>query len=271
MSRPKSWPVLLLALPAFVAIWSGWVGLGGLTGFGVVHPLPGIVDSFSINTAITLPIGVETYAAYAIHVWLSAGVPTRARNFARWSAIGSLIFGAAGQVAYHLMAAYGMTAAPWQITTAVSCLPVAVLGMGAALARLRNLPDDAPSEPETTPPVIVAEPVVVEPEPVVIVTAPQPEIDAETDGPDLPVTAGRKVREDVRTTEHVKDTILLWAEARPTWKPAQIAERVGRSEATVRRVLGRAGVASVSGPPAADDPSPDPSDDAAKVLAEVTA
>src|SRR5690348_8620376 len=29
----RSWPVLLLALPAFVAIWSGWVGLGGLTGF----------------------------------------------------------------------------------------------------------------------------------------------------------------------------------------------------------------------------------------------
>jgi hypothetical protein len=29
-----------------------------------------------------------------------------------------------------------MTVAPWWITTAVACLPVAVLGMGAALAHL---------------------------------------------------------------------------------------------------------------------------------------
>ncbi|MER7001697.1 ABC transporter permease [Dactylosporangium sp. NPDC000555] len=134
--KPRSWPVWLLALPAFVAIWSGWVGLGELTGFGVVHPLPGIADGFSINTAITLPIGVETYAAYALAVWLSGRAPANARRFARWSAIGSLIFGAAGQVAYHLMTAAGITTAPWWITTAVACLPVAVLGMGAALAHL---------------------------------------------------------------------------------------------------------------------------------------
>ncbi|WP_435587148.1 ABC transporter permease [Micromonospora aurantiaca (nom. illeg.)] len=130
------WPVVLLALPAFVAIWSGWVGLGGLTGFGVVHPLPGIWDSFSINSAITLPIGVETYGAYALYVWLSGRVPGRARRFAKWSAIASLLVGALGQVAYHLLEAAGVTSAPWWITTAVACLPVAVLGMGAALAHL---------------------------------------------------------------------------------------------------------------------------------------
>ncbi|MEU4676512.1 ABC transporter permease [Micromonospora sp. NPDC023737] len=130
------WPVVLLALPAFVAIWSGWVGLGGLTGFGVVHPLPGIWDGFSINSAITLPIGVETYGAYALYVWLSGRVPERARRFAKWSAIASLLVGALGQVAYHLLEAAGVTSAPWWITTAVACLPVAVLGMGAALAHL---------------------------------------------------------------------------------------------------------------------------------------
>ncbi|MFI7429799.1 ABC transporter permease [Micromonospora sp. NPDC049836] len=134
--RAVVWPVVLLALPAFVAIWSGWVGLGGLTGFGVVHPLPGIADGVSLNTAITLPIGVETYGAYALYVWLSGRVPDRARAFARWSALGSLAVGALGQVAYHLLAAAGVTAAPWWITTAVACLPVAVLGMGAALAHL---------------------------------------------------------------------------------------------------------------------------------------
>lgn len=134
--RALVWPVVLLALPAFVAIWSGWVGLGGLTGFGVVHPLPGIWDSFSINSAITLPIGVETYGAYALYVWLSGRVPDRARRFAKWSAIASLLVGALGQVAYHLLEAAGVTSAPWWITTAVACLPVAVLGMGAALAHL---------------------------------------------------------------------------------------------------------------------------------------
>jgi hypothetical protein len=133
---PVAWPVLLLALPAFVAIWSGWVSLGELAGFGLVHPLPGIADDLTINTAITLPIGVETYAAYALWVWLSGTAPSAARRFARISAIGSLVFGAAGQIAYHLMAAAGVTVAPWQITAAVACLPVAVLGMGAALAHL---------------------------------------------------------------------------------------------------------------------------------------
>lgn len=134
--RAVAWPVVLLALPAFVAIWSGWVGLGGLTGFGVVHPLPGIADGVSLKTAITLPIGVETYGAYALYVWLSGRVPQRALAFARWSALGSLGVGALGQVAYHLLAAAGVTSAPWWITTAVACLPVAVLGMGAALAHL---------------------------------------------------------------------------------------------------------------------------------------
>lgn len=138
--RPvRSWPVLILAAPALVAIWSGWVGLGGLTGFGPVHPLPGIWDSLTINTAITLPIGVETYAAYALRAWLSGDrVPTRTRKFAKWSALGSLLLGAAGQVIYHLMIAATRTTAPWPVTTLISCLPVVVLGMGAALAHLLN-------------------------------------------------------------------------------------------------------------------------------------
>jgi hypothetical protein len=133
---PPRWPLVLLAIPAFVAVWSGWVGLGELTGFGVVHPLPGIADRFSINSAITLPVGVETYAAFALRAWLSGGLPVRARRFAKWSAIGSLMLGALGQVAYHLLSAAHVTRAPWQITTVVACLPVAVLGMGAALAHL---------------------------------------------------------------------------------------------------------------------------------------
>ncbi len=132
----RSWPVILLALPAFVAVWSGWVGLGALTGFGIVHPLPGIFDGFRINTAITLPIGVEAYAAYAIRVALSPWVSGRARRFARWSTGLSLLVGAAGQVAYHLIVAHHITTAPMVVDIAVGSLPVAVLGMGATLAHL---------------------------------------------------------------------------------------------------------------------------------------
>ncbi|MCO1582029.1 ABC transporter permease [Crossiella sp. SN42] len=135
--RVRSWPVLLLALPAFVAIWGGWVGLGKLTGFGPVDLLPGIAGGFVLNTAITLPIGVEAYAAFALRVWLSGATRSaKARRFAKFSAVGSLLLGMAGQGAYHLMTAAGMTQAPWQITAFVSCLPVVVLGCGAALAHL---------------------------------------------------------------------------------------------------------------------------------------
>jgi hypothetical protein len=140
--RPVVWPIALLMLPATVAIWSGWVGLGGLAGFGPVRPLPGIVDDFEINSAITLPIGMEVYAAYAMYVWLSGRAPARALRMARASTIIALAVGALGQVAYHVMVAAGVTAAPWWITAGVACLPVAVLGMGAALAHMVRAGDE---------------------------------------------------------------------------------------------------------------------------------
>ena len=129
------WPVWLLMLPASVAIWGGWVGLGEMAGFGVVNLLPGIAN-FEVNTAITLPIGMEVYAAYALYVWLSGRAMGKALRFAKRSACAALVIGAGGQVAYHVMEAAGVGTAPWYITAAVSCLPVAVLGMGAALAHL---------------------------------------------------------------------------------------------------------------------------------------
>jgi hypothetical protein len=82
------WLLFLIAAPAAVAVWSGWVGLGGLCGFGVVHPLPGIVSGLRLDTAITLPVGVEAYGAYALGAWLTPGTPERARSFARRSAVG---------------------------------------------------------------------------------------------------------------------------------------------------------------------------------------
>ncbi|ONI90632.1 hypothetical protein ALI144C_02880 [Actinosynnema sp. ALI-1.44] len=137
-SRWRNLPVYLIALGAFVAIWGGWVGLGQLTGFGPVNLLPGIGDGWTINTAITLPLGMEAYAAYAMRVWFDKSMPARARRFAMWSTCGALLLGMSGQVAYHLMQAAGVVAAPWQITTFVSCLPVLVLGGAAALVHLSH-------------------------------------------------------------------------------------------------------------------------------------
>src|SRR3984885_14840944 len=149
----RAWPLLVLAVPAAVAVWSGWVGIGQMTGFGLVHPLPGIWGSLHLDTAVTLPVGVEAYAAYALRAWLSASstVSARTRAFARWSAIGSLVLGMAGQVAYHLLAQDKVTHAPWSVTTAVSCLPVLVLvlGMGAALAHLLRSDAHSPEQMRT--------------------------------------------------------------------------------------------------------------------------
>jgi len=145
--RMPRWPLALIGAPAAVAVWGGWVSLGGLCGFGVVHPLPGIVDGFTINSAITLPVGVETYAAFALGAWLRPGTPQRARRFAKWSAIGSLTLGTAGQVAYHLLNAAHATSAPWPVVVLVSSLPVIVLGLASALAHLlRDAGDDVPAQ-----------------------------------------------------------------------------------------------------------------------------
>jgi hypothetical protein len=69
----RSWPLLVLAVPAAAEVWSGWVGIARLTGFGMVAPLPGIWPSLHLDTSIALPVGVEAYAAYALRAWLAAG------------------------------------------------------------------------------------------------------------------------------------------------------------------------------------------------------
>ena len=137
-SAVRSWPLLVLAAPAAAEVFSGWVGIAARTGFGLISPLPGIWPSLHIDTTITLPVGVEAYAAYALRAWLApaGAVSQRTRRFARQSAIFSFALGGAGQVAYHLLEQAGITRAPWAVTTIVSCLPVLVLAMGTTLAHM---------------------------------------------------------------------------------------------------------------------------------------
>lgn len=137
MSKLRRWPLVFIALPAAVAIWNGWVGLGGMTGFGPVHPLPGIRPGLVVNTAITLPVGLEAYAAYALAAWLGPWlVSARARRFAMWSALGSLMLGMTGQIAFHLLTAWHQRTAPGFVIVLVACVPVIVVGLASGLTHL---------------------------------------------------------------------------------------------------------------------------------------
>ena len=146
------WPLALIAPAAAVAIWSGWVGLGELCGFGPVHVLPGIAPRFVINTAICLPVGMEAYAGFALGVWLrDSGVPDRAKDFARWSAFGALALGVLGQVAFHVLSSLHVEHAPIWVVVFVSCIPVGVLALAVALAHLMSNPPKAPAGTVSAP------------------------------------------------------------------------------------------------------------------------
>jgi hypothetical protein len=270
-ARPaRTWPLLVLAAPAFVAIWSGWVGLGEMTGFGDIKPLPGTpLAGLTVHTAITLPVGVETYAAYALGVWLAGAGNARALAFARASAIGSLFLGAGGQVAYHLLKAAGVTHAPWGITTIVSVLPVATLGMGVALAHMLRhprvdasaselpVPDHGPSfrlaaglrlevdrpghdapasgnghGPEACPVDVVA---------TVLAPAEEPEtprgIAAPGDAParPAPAPAGPGAIEPPRGDREA--VYLAWTRDPEAWSPARVEEHLGLPTAKAARSL----------------------------------
>lgn len=139
-SYPR-WPVMILSGSAFVAIWGGWVALGLMCGFGPVNLLPGIGSGLTVNLAITLPLGMEVYAAYALGAWLTRRrINSKARTFAKWSSLFSLTLGWGGQVVYHLLASQGIEQAPWQVVVAVSGIPVLVLAFGAGLAHLLTVP-----------------------------------------------------------------------------------------------------------------------------------
>ena len=158
--RHHSWPLLLIAAPAAVAVWSGWVGLGSMCGFGVIHPLPGIWDAARLNTAITLPVGVEAYGTFALYVWLSGSVSQETRLFARNSALGALALGCLGQIAFHLLVAAHWTVAPWPVVVAVACLPVVTLALAATLFHRRRA-DTGPAkqaEPEAAEAIAEASP-----------------------------------------------------------------------------------------------------------------
>lgn len=240
----RTWPLWLLAAPAAVAIWGGWVQLAGLAGFGLVQPLPGLVDGLRIDSRITLPVGMEAYAALALRSWLDQRAPAPARRFARTSALVALGLGAAGQVAYHLMAAAGVTRAPWPVTALVACLPVAVLGMGAALAHLLR----AHEPPESTEQAEAVAPAARPPEWVSVgpPTGPPPATPSRPVRPSRPskpfraraAAAGGSDPHERSTVADGVDTrarVAALLNDQPAASPAQVAARLQVSARTARR------------------------------------
>ena len=232
----RRWPLVLIAAPAAVAVWSGWVGLGALCGFGIVHPLPGIASGFELNTAITLPIGVEAYGAYALGAWLTPGMTTAVRRFARRSALGALGLGMAGQVIYHLLDAAHATRAPWPVVVLVSCMPVLTLGFGAALTHLLR---SAQPVPDTA--VIIPDCVAPDASPAIVadvspaITADAAAVTTQDASAAMPRTRQRSPRRTGRA-----DTATAVARLRdhhPDMTTADMARRLGVSARTVRRHL----------------------------------
>jgi hypothetical protein len=111
-------------------------------------PAAGHLPSLHLDTSITLPVGMEAYAAYALRAWLASenSIRERTRRFAKWSAICSFALGMVGQVAYHLLAQAGAARAPWPITTIMSCLLVLVLAMGTTLAHMLRADADSSAD-----------------------------------------------------------------------------------------------------------------------------
>ena len=127
---------LVISLSAFTAVWGGWVGLGRMVGFGPVNLLPGIGGGLVVDLAITLPLGIEAYAAAALWVAVGGLVTGRGRWFAGLSAGTALLLGAFGQATYHLLEVQGQHVAPDWVIVFVSVLPVIVLGAAGVLLHL---------------------------------------------------------------------------------------------------------------------------------------
>lgn len=164
-TRMQKIALAFLILPAFVAIWGGWVGLGRLSGFGPVNLLPGIWDSLVVDLSITLPVSVEAYAALALGVWLGRIGSPRAQRFARLSALAAMMLGALGQVSYHLLVAMGAERAPTPVVILVSVLPVLTLTAAAALLHLLpETEEETVEETEEQTTSVVVEQTVEEPE-----------------------------------------------------------------------------------------------------------
>jgi hypothetical protein len=145
---PEAWPLLVIGIPAGAVVWSGWIGLGQLCGFGQANLTGGLIN-WTVNISLALPFSVEAYGAYALKAGLMPGrspETKRCRKFAMTTAIGSLVLGMIAQATYHLMAAAHDKRAPDLVIIFVSMLPVIALGLCAWLMHMTHAAKVAEAE-----------------------------------------------------------------------------------------------------------------------------
>jgi hypothetical protein len=113
-----------VGVPAFIAIWAGWVSLGLKTGWAEVKMLPSISE-WTLNAVVVLPLSVEVLTL------VSAGFFFHYQGTAiRWvsgvASLGSTVLGIFGQIWSHYLTASGQPA-PWWLIDFVASLPVIAL------------------------------------------------------------------------------------------------------------------------------------------------
>jgi len=131
--RRAMWPLYLISVGAVLAVWSGWVELGAMCGFGIEQPLYGIWNGLKLNAAISLPLSMEAYGFYAMGFWFDPDEAEGVRTYARWTTILAYSLGFAAQATYHVLAAMHMTHAPIPVVVFVSGVPVATICVAGGL------------------------------------------------------------------------------------------------------------------------------------------
>lgn len=153
------------------------------------------------------------------------------------------------------MSAAEVTSAPWPVTMLVACLPVVILGMGAALGHLLHA--DTQPDPQRAQPVY---------KPDLVHIAAAPAVHGETHSTATELTAIRTGSEEVHSDPVEVHSADRWAQVAATlcasdpsgrrdpsavaailrlrhehgWVHARIASDVGVSSSTVSRVLAAA-------------------------------
>lgn len=127
------WPLYLISVGAVLAVWSGWVELGAMCGFGIEQPLYGVWNGLKINAAISLPLSMEAYGFYAMGFWFDPDEAEGVRKYARWTTILAYTLGFLAQATYHVLAAMHMQHAPIPVVVFVSGVPVATICVAGGL------------------------------------------------------------------------------------------------------------------------------------------
>ncbi len=137
---PKTlWVVAgLVALPALVSIWAGWVSLGLATGWKEVQLFPSVpgLNGVHLNTVIFLPFSVEVLTIVSMGFFLHYRGKA-IRRVAGITALATVALGLFGQAWSHHLQATGAAAPSWLVvfTSGLPVVAMALVGLLVHLAR----------------------------------------------------------------------------------------------------------------------------------------